>query len=255
MVIQWLCNRILINSLPGGVKWIESKFWSGDVCVFVHVYVRVCVRLGLRLFCCWQVRQVFLVLMIGTAWFTQSHCGLLKTIHAFFLRIIHKLLLIWAHTIIVGRIPIMSLPSTDFPDKSDSEVNHANTMCFRNAVIKKKIRLHRALDDCPYAFTVLLLNRSHGVISSGTCCTDFLYIWFIHLLSQLNYLFSESRSCVFHPEFPVAHSRSSLNCDWMNWLWCVSWQARSWQGARTPSWEEKSSVYLRGHLLFHWCRL
>lgn len=32
----------------------------------------------------------------------------------------------------------MSLPSTDFPDKSDSEVNHANTMCFRNAVIKKK---------------------------------------------------------------------------------------------------------------------
>ena len=103
-----------------------------------NVYVRVCVRLGLRLFCCWQVRQVFLVLMIGTAWFTQSHCGLLKTIHAFFLRIIHKLLLIWAHTIIVGRIPIMSLPSTDFPDKSDSEVNHANTMCFRNAVIKKK---------------------------------------------------------------------------------------------------------------------
>lgn len=32
----------------------------------------------------------------------------------------------------------MSLPSTDFPDKSDSEVNHANTVRFPNAVIKKE---------------------------------------------------------------------------------------------------------------------
>ena len=78
---------------------------------------------------------------------------------------------------------------------------------------------------------VLLLNRSHGVISSEPI-TDTLYIWFIHLFSQLNYLFSESRGCVFRPEFPVAHSRSSLSADWMNWLWCFGLQAHLRWGAR-----------------------
>lgn len=63
-----------------------------------------------------------------------------------FLRIAHKLLLILTLTIIIGRIPITSLPRTDFPDKSDSEVNHANIMRFPDAVILKK-ELNMDLQD------------------------------------------------------------------------------------------------------------
>lgn len=77
---------------------------------------------------------MFLV-QISAACFSESHLWVIEDDTCLFLGIVPKLLLILTHTTVLGRIPIMSLPMTDFPDKSDSEVNPANMIHFTNAMI------------------------------------------------------------------------------------------------------------------------
>lgn len=113
--------------------------------------------------------------------------------------------------------------------------------------------MHIALDEFSYTLSQLL-NRNNRVTRLGTRCTDILYIWFIHLFSQLNYLFFESRGCVFHPWIPLG-TEQKLTKFLLNELTQIFLASKHASSKAVTLHHGMRILCSRWDLYFHWCGL